>query len=264
MSASESYRAGRLGEAVEAQIQEVKRAPADHARRLFLFELLAFAGEWDRARRQVEAVKYDQLELEVATNNYRKLLDAEQARRNLFEGGTRPQTFAEPPAHVGLRLEAVDRLREKNLAGAAELLARAQQASPALCGELNGKRFEGLRDCDDLFGGVLEVMAQGRYYWVPLEQVESVTLNAPRFPRDLIWTPARLDLHEGASGEVFLPALYPGTSAHSDDAVKLGRYTDWQAPEGGPVLGRGARLFLIGDDATPLLEWRELKLDAIA
>ena len=42
MNASELYKAGKLQEAVDAQIKEVKASPADQSKRLFLFELLAF------------------------------------------------------------------------------------------------------------------------------------------------------------------------------------------------------------------------------
>jgi type VI secretion system protein ImpE len=264
MNATELYRAGRLAEAVDAQIQAVKAGPGDQARRLFLFELLAFSGDLDRARRQVEALKYDELELETAALNYRKLLDAEGLRRRLFSEGLAPEFFGEPAAHARLRLEAVNRLREGKPAEATETLARADAAAPAVKGKFNGQDFAGLRDCDDLFSHVLEVMAQGRYFWVPLEQVESLAMKPPRFPRDLLWFPARLDLHDGASGEVFLPALYPGSHEHSDPQVKLGRSTDWKGDEGGPVLGVGLRQFLLGhlDDPVPLLEWRELTLEA--
>src|SRR5205823_8013981 len=108
MSAAELYKAGRLQEAVAAQIQEVKANPADHAKRLFLFELLAFAGELDRARRQIEAIKYDDNDLERAVMAYRKLIDAEEARRRLFSDGLVPGFFGEPSEHLRLRLEAVN------------------------------------------------------------------------------------------------------------------------------------------------------------
>ena len=105
--------------------------------------------------------------------------------------------------------------------------------------------------------GVLEVMAQGQYYWVPLDQVESVTIDAPKAPRDLLWAPARLEMKESA-GNVFLPLLYPGSHEHPDTQVKLGRLTDWKSAEGGPVQGVGARVFLVDDDAVSLLDWREM------
>jgi type VI secretion system protein ImpE len=261
MNASELFRAGRLAEAIDAEIKAIKASPGDQNRRVFLFEMLAFAGELDRARRQLEAVKYDDPKLEAAIASYRKILDSETLRRRLFSESLKPELFSEAPEHVRLRLEAVNRLREGRPEEARALLAQAD-ASPPLRGTLNGKPFEGLRDCDDLFSHVLEVMAHGRYFWVPLEHVESLTMSAPRSPRDLLWAPARLDLRDGASGEVFLPALYPGSHEHPDPQVKLGRATDWKGPEGGPMQGLGLRELLAGEDVLPLLEWRELVMEA--
>jgi type VI secretion system protein ImpE len=260
MNASEFFKAGQLPQAVDAQLKEVKAHPQDHGKRLFLFELLAFSGDLDRARKQFDVVKYDTLELEAAAQQYRKLLDSEGLRRRLFQESLQPEFFGEPPEHVRQRLEAVNRLREGRAAEAAELLTQANAAAPVLKGTLNGKAFEGLRDFDDLFGTVLEVLAHGRYFWVPLEQVEAVGAKPPRFPRDLLWLPARLDLRDGASGEVFLPALYPGSHAHADIQVKLGRASDYTGGDGAPVRGAGRRDFLAGDDAVSLLEWRELQI----
>jgi type VI secretion system protein ImpE len=257
MNATELFRSGKLQEAVDAQVKAVRASAADQGKRLFLFELLAFAGDLGRAGRQIEAVRYDDPEIDAAVACYRKLLDAERARRRLFAEGLAPRFFGEQPEHVRLRLEAVSRLREGRPAEATELLHRAAAAAPDVRGELNGKPFQSLRDCDDLFGGVLEVMAHGAYYWVPLEQVAALTMSPPRFPRDLLWVPARLET-DGEAGNVYLPALYPGSHEHPDDRVKLGRLTDWKAAEGGPVLGAGLRTFLADDDAISLLEWRQM------
>src|SRR5262249_50644957 len=150
-----------------------------------------------------------------------------------------------------------NRLREGRPKEAADVLRRANDLAPLLKGKLNGQAFEGLSDCDQLFGPVLEVMAHGRYYWVPLEQGASLMAGPPRLPRPLLWSPAQLDLHDGASGEVFVPALYPGSHEHPEDRYRLGRETDYRAEGDGPVRGVGARAFLVGDDMTGLLEWRE-------
>jgi type VI secretion system protein ImpE len=258
MTASELFRAGQLQEAIGEQLKDVKAYPADHGKRLFLFELLAFAGDLDRARRQIDIVNYGEVERDAAVLDYRKLLDAEEARRRLFREGLKPQFLAEPPGHVQLRLDAVNRLRENRPAEARDLLERAAQVSAPPAGQLNGKPFSTLRDCDDLFAAVLEVMARGSYCWVPLEQVETLAMNPPGSPRDLLWVPARLETREGAQGEVFLPALYPGSWEHADAQIRLGRATDWKALPGGPVLGVGLRTFLVDDDAVSLLEWRQL------
>jgi type VI secretion system protein ImpE len=105
---------------------------------------------------------------------------------------------------------------------------------------------------------VLEVFAMGKYFWLPLEQVESLAMNAPRFPRDLLWTHARVQVRNGPKGEIFLPALYPGSHDQADIQLKLGRGTDWKPLEGGATLGIGLRTFLVNDDPVTLLEWREL------
>ncbi len=260
MNASELYKAGKLQEAIDAQIQAVKASPGDQAKRIFLFELLAFAGDLERAKKQIDAVMYGEMEKDAAVASYRKVLDAEEARRRLVRDGLKPNFLADPPEHVNLRLQAINRLREQNGAEANELLAKASAAAPAIAGKLNGKSFASIRDCDDLFAGVLEVIAHGTYYWVPLEQIMNVEVKPPKFPRDLIWLPARLQTLTGGSGDVLLPVLYPGSHEHADPNVKLGRLTDWKGLEGGPVQGVGLRTFLVDDDAVPLLEWRELSL----
>jgi type VI secretion system protein ImpE len=260
MQAGELYKAGRLREAIDDQILAVKAAPADQSKRLFLFELLVFAGDLERARRQIEAVEYKDADLDAATSVYRTLLDAEQARRDVFARGVAPGFFGEPPEHLRLRLEAISRLRENRPAEASETLARANEAIPAFTGRLNDQPFETLRDADDLLAGVLEVMAHGRYFWVGLEQVQLLTMDAPRFPRDLVFISAHLELQD-EQGEVYLPALYPGSHEHADDQVRLGRMTDWKELDGGAMLGVGLHTFLRDDDAIGLLEWREWRSD---
>src|SRR5947207_5640312 len=232
MTATDLFKAGKLKEAIDAQLKQVKGAPADQGKRLFLFELLAFAGDLDRARKQLEAVTYNEMELDAAVAGYRRLLDAEDARRRLFRDGLQPKFFGEQPGHIHVRLEAISKLREKQPAEAAKLVALANEATAPLKGKLNDKPFESLRDCDDLFGSVLEVMGAGGYFWVPLEPVETIVMGAPRFPRDLLWAPARLELRDQSAGNVFLPAVYPGSYEHADDQIKLGRATDWRESPG--------------------------------
>src|SRR5262249_23319034 len=161
-------------------------------------------------------IEYPEMELMAAVTSYRKLLDSEQARRDLFTKGVAPRFFAEQPDHVHLRLEALNRLRQNDTAEAAKLLAKAQQLTPHIKGKINDKPVDGVRDCDDVLAGVLEVFAQGGYYWVPLDQAQLVTFSAPKYPRDLLWRSARLEM-EGSAGNVFLPVLYPMSHENADD-----------------------------------------------
>ena len=261
MSASELFKAGQLKEAIEAQTKEVKANPTDPGRRLFLFELLAFAGDLDRARLQIEAVRYDDPARDTSVQLYRRLLDSEAARRATFNDSKAIAFLTEIPFHVRMRMDAVRNfLPLHRVVDAANLLNGARNATPNLKVVLNGTTYDGLHDADDLFGTVIEVMTNGLYYWVPLELVVSLAMNDPKAPRDLLWIPARIELTDGQNGEVFLPALYPGSHLHPDDAVKLGRSTDWKSVENGPVLGIGQKTYLAGEETFGLLDWRELKV----
>jgi type VI secretion system protein ImpE len=260
MSATDLFKAGKLQDAIDAQVKDVKANPADQGKRLFLFELLTFTGDLDRARRQIDAISYTEPELVAGVLAYKVLLDSELARRRLFRDGVPPKFFGDAPEHVHWRLEAVNRLREGQPQEAVSCLEKAAEATPAVGGRLNDRPFASLRDGDDLLAGILEVMAQGAYYWVPLEQVESVTVNPPKFPRDLLWAQARLEL-AASSGNVFLPVLYPGSHEQADDQIKLARATDWKGAEGEPVLGVGVHTFLVDDNPVGLLEWRHLEVE---
>lgn len=260
MTVAEHFKAGRLRDAIEGQIQLVKSAPAEQSKRLFLFELLALAGDLEKARRQIDAIQYGEPEKDMGVASYRKLLDAEEYRRKVFREGIMPQFLKPPPEHLDKRLQAVNALRNQQPAEALKLLNEADQAAPPAKGMLNGKPFTSLRDCDDLFGPTLEVMAHGDYYWVPLEHIDSIGMIAPKYPRDLLWFPAKLAIKEGPAGDVFLPAIYPNSHEHDDSQIKLGRTTDWKELEGGPVLGVGARMFFVGEESMPLLEWRNLQI----
>lgn len=250
MTASDLFHAGQLRAAIDAQIQKVRANPTDNPARFFLFELILFAGELDRARKQLDVLRYDDPKHSAAVEQFRGALEAETRRRAVFAGTEQPKGLTTAPDHVRLRVEALPYLARGEAAEARRRLDEANAAVPSLTGTLNGKPFEGLYDADERFGTVIEVFGTGGVYtWVPLEQVESITMNPPQNPRDVVWRPAHLVLTDGLEGDVLLPGLYPGTHDHPDEAVKLGRATEWVGAEGEIARGAGGKLFLTGDGA---------------
>ena len=264
MTAIESFQEGRLAEAIEAQLKEVRSHPTDAPRRLFLVELLAFTGDADRARRQLDAVPTGDPKIDKAVRDARDLVDAHAARLRLFATGEQPRLFSSRPSHIDLRLEGLEMLRAGNFAQATSKLAEAAEAAEDIPGTLDDRPFTRLRDTDDRLAGVLEVLALGRYYWVPLEQVTGLAMNPPKYPRDLLFIPARLEMGD-ETGEVFLPATYPGSSAEPDPQIQLGRLTDWR-PSGpdGPAIAFGSKVFQVDDDDVALIDWRKLIRDVVA
>jgi len=110
---------------------------------------------------------------------------------------------------------------------------------------------------DDLLAPFLEVIANGLYGWIPFAQISRLTFEPPRFLRDLLWRPVTVTLPDGATSAMFVPVRYPGSEAASDDALRLGRGTDW-IETGGVVTGVGQRTFLAGDDPCTIVEASEI------
>lgn len=260
MDAGQLFKSGQLAEAIDAQLALVKAKPLDHGQRMFLFELLVFAGDLDRAQRQIDAINYGQPDLDAAVLDYRKILGAERVRRKVFAGNGQPDFLGAPPEHVRLRLLGLLKLADNAIAEATDAFQQANDQMPHIKGTLNGQAFDGLRDGDDCLGSVLEVFAHGQYFWVPLEQIGALTMNPPRFPRDLLWIPAHVEMQHGDAGSVYLPTLYPGTDRESDPQIKLGRLTDWRGEA--LVRGVGVKEFFVGSEPTSILDWRNLAVTA--
>jgi type VI secretion system protein ImpE len=231
MDALSLYRAGQLQAAIEALGDELKKQPLDAKRRIFLFELLCFAGEFDRAEKQLSVVSDSSPQASAGAMLYRSALHAERERQEMFVRGALPQGSAHP--------------------------------SPT--GELNGTKFSGLSDADPRIGAHLEVFIAGSYTWIPFAYIEAIETEPPKRLRDLLWLPAVLhttaDFRLQDLGEVLLPVIAPLSWKSSDDAVRLGRTTVWNDdPEYGQ-LPSGQKLLLSGDEEQPFLEIRKLTFD---
>jgi type VI secretion system protein ImpE len=224
--------------------------------------LNCFAGDYERAERQLEVIGQQSATAEVGVQVYRNILTAEQTRRRLFSDGLRPDFLFDPPAYTHLHLEAVNRLRESRPAEAKALLNRSEGARSPLKGRSEGQRFADFRDADDLLAPFLEVIVHSNYVWLPFEQISHLTISPPKRLRDLLWIPATVESPQGPVGNVFLPVLYAGSSEHDDDQVRLGRMTDWKAIEEGLTLGVGQRLFLTDGEERAMLEVREVVFEA--
>lgn len=263
-TARELLDAGDLHGAIEQLTSEIKVNPTDVRRRIFLFELLAFAGELDRAEKQLDVIGHQDVRAEIGVATYRNCLKAERDRRRLFTDGLQPHFLLEPPAYVDLHLAAINRLREGNYDEARALLDQAEEERPALEGAFNGREFGDLRDADDVLAPVLELIIKEQYTWLPYEQVVSIEIEQPKQLRDLLYTPAKVEAVNGSQGEVLLFALYAESYAHESDQVRLGRMTDWTQLGGEMARGVGQHLLFVGEDDHALLEARRIEIKPVA
>ena len=235
VSADELFRAGKLEDAIELLGAGLRANPADAQQRTFLFELLCFAGAHDRADKQLDVLAGGSKEAGMGALLYRAALSAERTRQEMFQGGRLP-AGAPPP-------------------------------KPA-SGTLNGRPFQELVDADPRVGARLEVFAAGQYLWIPFEHIATIRMAPPTRLRDLLWAPAVLRTGPGFKGvelgEILLPVLAPLSWQHGDNAVRLGRVTEWVELDDGTVVPLGQKLLFADGEEVPILELRELDITPTA
>ena len=263
MTAHDSYQQGRLREAVTAALDDVKRSPADVAKRGFLAELLCLSGDLERADRQLDAAGEPDPETLVEITLFRQLIRAEIARQEFFTRGRLPEFLNKDiTPDLRLHLEAAILVRDGRFAEAASVLAQANEQRPKFAGTCNGKPFEDICDLDDLTSSFFEVLSSsGAYYWIPFTRVESLEFGEWTRPRDLLWRRAQMIVRDGPDADVYLPVVYAGSAADPDDQIRLGRATKWRGSAGAPMRGVGQRVFLIDEDDCPILDLKKLTFD---
>jgi type VI secretion system protein ImpE len=229
-NANDLYRAGKLDEAIQALGASLRDDPTDSQRRTFLFELLCFAGEYDRAEKQLEVLGQGGKNSQLGALVYHGALHAERTRHEMFRTGSYPRGPAPRP----------------------------------VSGTLNGKPFSSLTDADPRIGARLEVYAAGQYTWIPFEHLLSIRMEAPKRLRDLLWAPAIVRPGPGFRnyelGEVLIPVLAPLSAQHADREVRLGRVTEWEELPDGEQVPMGQKLLLVDDEEFPILEVRQLEI----
>ncbi len=229
-TAIDAFRAGRLSEAVEALGIELRHNPSDARRRTFLFELLCFAGDYERAVKQLDVLGSASKEAELGALLYKGAIRAQRERESLFAD----HAFPLDPA-------------------------------PAVRGTLNGKPFESLEDADPRIGARIECFAAGKYMWLPLAHVAQITMAAPASVRDTLWPTVHVRTGPGFKGmelgQVLLPVIAAGTTSQADEQVRLGRVTDWATLPDGAEAPVGLKYWLVDGEEFSLLELRDLVIE---
>jgi type VI secretion system protein ImpE len=226
-------REGKLDEAVQELGDYLRDSPQDQKSRTFLFELLCFQGDFDRARKHLALLSSGGRDSAVAALLYEGAIRAEELRQEMFDSGDYPGPLAEDAAKVR--------------------------------GSLNGKPFSSIQDADPRIGARLEVFAAGDYLWLPFKHLASLQMQKPARLRDLLWATVKVrtgpGLEERELGEVLTPVLCPQTGRHPDGQVRLGRVTEWCRDEQGRESPYGQKMLLIDGEEIPLLELRSLEIE---
>jgi len=238
MKAKELYQAGKLNEAIQTLNGELRDNPSDVKRRTFLFELLCFAGDYERADKQLNLLADMSGEAKMGAVLYMSALHGERIRHKTFADRDFPTT-------------PID---EAKIHGGKATLEN---------GEV--KTFEWFEDSDPRVGPRLELFAAGAYLWIGVEHIESLEYQPITKLRDLLWRPAFI--RTGPSfkgtelGEVLVPVLFPFSNKSADDQVRLGRTTVWDTSNPEEPIPFGQKTYLIDDADFSILEIKTLEFN---
>lgn len=234
MKAKELFNAGRVTDAIAALSSWLRDHPTDVAQRTFLFELLCFAGQYDRAEKQLGVLSQGGPETQLGATMYYAALHAERERSELFQNRAFP----------------------------------VSEVSDQIPGTLNGQAFSSFCDADPDIGARLEVYAAGAYLWIGFQHIQSLQMAPPKKLRDTLWAGASVltgPSFKGMElGQVLVPAIYPFSWKGPEEPVWLGRSTVWDAESDGRERPSGQKLFLVDGEEFPLLEVRSLEFEAVS
>lgn len=261
MTPTELLRAGDPDAALEALQALVRKSPGDAKLRIFLFQLLCIRGEWKRAVAQLKVCAELDKSAEPMAQAYREAIICEVYRERVFAGDKTPLVFGQPQEWVALMFEALKADAAGQAAQAGDLRGRAFELAPTTSGEIDGTRFEWVADADTRFGPLLEVLVNGKYYWMPFSAIRAVRCDPPTDLRDAVWTAANLTLSTGGEVVAMIPTRYPATVAEGSAAERLARATRWTALAGDGYAGIGQRLLATDTGDVALMDLRVLRLD---
>ena len=261
MSAEDLLKSGDLDGALAALQEAIRGDAANPALRIFLFQLLCVRGDWKRAIAQLKlSAEMDGTATHMA-QTYREGIICEVYREKVFAGEKDPLIFGEPAEWIALMTEALKSNAAGNAEQAAETRARAFDLAPTMSGKIDGEPFEWIADADMRLGPLLEVIVNGRYFWMPFTSIAMAKFEDPVDLRDAVWTPAEIKLANGGDIVALIPTRYAGTVTDGSDAEKLARSTRWRDLGADTFAGLGQRLLTTDLGDTALMDLRLLEMD---
>jgi type VI secretion system protein ImpE len=261
VGAEESLRDGRVVEAIDQVQAQVRDDPANPTLRIFLFQLLAVAAQWNRAGTQLSVLRDMDAAALPMVHAYSEALRCELLRQEIFAGKRSPLIFGDPEPWVARMVEALRIDAEGKADVAASMRSEALEGAEPSTGQLDGAAFEWIADADPRLGPQIELVANGKYYWVPFARIRRIHFDAPTDLRDLVWQPAQITWANGGEAVALLPTRYPGVTKDDPPEIQLARRTEWSEPAPEVYHGAGQRIWATDVDEYPLLNVREVLLD---
>ena len=262
-AAEQSLRDGDLALALQQLQEQVRANPGDAKLRVFLFQLLAVLGQWERALTQLEVASNLDVSALAMTQMYREAIHCEALRAQVFAGRKSPMIFGQPEPWLALLIESLLVAGRGQTVESEQLRSQAFSQAETVGGTLDGQRFEWIADADSRLGPALEAVINGNYYWVPFTNLSEIVIEAPVDLRDVVWMPVHFMFSNGGESVGLIPTRYPGSEASGDSLLALSRKTVWNEVASDAYHGLGQRVIATNTGDVPLMDVRKITIDPV-
>lgn len=261
LSAEEYLGLGDLTEALNHLQDQIRAQPENVKHRIFLFQLLCVQGQWERALTQLTvASELDDSTLAMVSM-YRQVIACELFREQVFLGNKEPVIFGKPEEWIALLVQALKLTAQGEYSKSQQVRVQAFEAATVTSGVIDEQPFEWFADSDSRLGPVMEVIIDGRYLWVPLENINTIVIDEPTDLRDVVWLPAHFAWHNGGENYVLIPSRYPQSYLH-EPLLALSRKTEWQDCGVDLFLGLGQKTWATNIDEYPVMDIRSIQFNS--
>lgn len=270
----EHLRAGKLQECQTEVITRLKQSPDDVELRICLFQLFCLTAQLDRALGQLTALAELSDQTLAMKNTYQSIIQAEQTRLQVFMGQQTVTIFGSSPAWCEHYVKALQNYCTNQLSQSQQDIAIGAEQAPAIAGKINGEAFQWLADADVRLGPILEVIINGKYYWLPQASITQIKFESVEDLRDLVWLPCHITLVGLGEMIAFIPTRYPNLNSHSGQEYDVGekysaennpyllaQATDWQEPLPQFFIGNGLRTLLTDQGEYPLTQITDITFE---
>ena len=241
--------------------EQVRKNPANAKLRIFLFQLLAIEGRWDRALTQLKVAGDLDAGSLAMVQTYREALLCEALRDEIFAGTRSPLVFGQPENWIALLIEALRLAAVGKVEQSQQIREEAFDTAPTTRGSIGDQAFEWIADADPRLGPVLEAIINGRYYWVPFHRIRAIRFDEPADLRDVVWMPAYFTWANGGESVGLVPTRYPGSQATDNPQLRLARRTEWIDRGDELFIGMGQRMLATDAGEFPIMDVRTIRLE---
>lgn len=257
MTTEELLAKGDIKEVLLLLQSHIRANPEKSELRVFLFQLLSVMGQWGRALTQLDVAGDLDHSTLAMVSMYRQVIACERVREQVFLGNKEPIIFGKPKDWIALLVQSLKLSSQDQHVKSQQLRAQAFECAEVTSGHINEQPFEWMADSDLRLGPVMEVIVDGRYLWVPIENLKSIVIESPADLRDVVWLPAHFTWNNDGESYGVIPTRYP-FSYQYDPLLALSRKTEWQDCGNDVFLGLGQKVWATESGEYPIMDIRTI------